>query len=144
MVLSYCVRHSMPPLLENPTPEVPTQYWKPPGAVVGSLGVSQVGFQGWAITSIPRYPGYKTLTVAPEHFVERMTRAVCSMGGRIGTHMLLWVPSQDRLMTMRHHGMTGVMTYDRSRDVWLEHSVISPGLIATKGHNSRATRLVPT
>jgi hypothetical protein len=49
----------------------------------------------WVITSDPRYPGYKTLTVAPEPFVERVVRAVRSMEGKIGTHMILWVPLRD-------------------------------------------------
>jgi hypothetical protein len=38
---------------------------------------------------------YKTPTVAPEPFVELVARAVRLMGGRIGTHMLLWVLSHD-------------------------------------------------
>jgi hypothetical protein len=48
----------------------------------------------WVITSDPRYLGYKTLIVAPEPSVERVVRAIHSMGGRIDTHMLLRVPPQ--------------------------------------------------
>jgi hypothetical protein len=55
----------------------------------GSPGVSQAGLRGWAVTGVPRYPGYKTPKVAPEPFVERMARVIRSMGGRISTHMLL-------------------------------------------------------
>jgi hypothetical protein len=45
------------------------------------------------ITSDLRYPGYKTPTVAPEPSIEWVARAVHSMGGRIGTHMLVQVES---------------------------------------------------
>jgi hypothetical protein len=62
----------------------------------------------------PSYPGYKTLTVAPEPFIMRVVGAVRSTGSRIGTHMLLRVPSQDRVMTMVRRGMTEVVTCDRS------------------------------
>jgi hypothetical protein len=40
-------------------------------------------------TGDPQYPGYKTLTVAPEPSIERVTRVVHSTRGRIGTHMIL-------------------------------------------------------
>jgi hypothetical protein len=46
----------------------------------------------WVITGDPLYLGYKTPIVASEPSVERMARVVHSMGGRIGTHMILWVP----------------------------------------------------
>jgi hypothetical protein len=59
----------------------------------GSLSVSRAGFLGWAVTSVPRYPGYKTPIVAPDPFVEWVVRADRSTGGRVGTHMLLRVPS---------------------------------------------------
>jgi hypothetical protein len=52
----------------------------------------------WVVTSDPRYPGYKTPTVAPEPSIERVAEAVCSTGGRIGTHMVLWVPSRDSVV----------------------------------------------
>jgi hypothetical protein len=52
----------------------------------------------WVIISGPRYPGYKTLTVAPEPSVERAAKTILSTGGRIGTHMLLWVPSWDSVV----------------------------------------------
>jgi hypothetical protein len=45
-----------------------------------------------AITNDPRYPGYKILIVAPKPFVERVERAIHSTGGKICTHMSLWVP----------------------------------------------------
>jgi hypothetical protein len=95
VVLPYRVRHSISPLPEDPTPVVPTQYKKSPGVAPESLGESQPRLQEWAITDVPRYPKYKTPTVAPEPFIEWVVRAVHSTGGIIGTHMLLWVPSQD-------------------------------------------------
>jgi hypothetical protein len=49
----------------------------------------------WAVTGNPWYMVYKTLTVAPKPSVERVARAGHSMGGRIGTHMTLWVPPWD-------------------------------------------------
>jgi hypothetical protein len=58
------------------------------------------------VTGIPRYPGYKTLTVVPEPFVEQVVGVIRSTGGRVGTHMLLRVPSQDRVTTMGCHGTT--------------------------------------
>jgi hypothetical protein len=78
----------MSPFPEDSTSAVPTRYWKPPG-------VSRARLQGWAITDAPRYPGYKTPIVAPEPFIEWVARAVHSTEGKISTHMLLWVPSQD-------------------------------------------------
>jgi hypothetical protein len=63
-----------------------------------------------AVTNVPRYPRYKTPIVAPEPFVEWVLRAVRLMGGRVGSHMLLRVPSQDRVTTM------GASRYDRSCD----------------------------
>jgi hypothetical protein len=49
----------------------------------------------WVITGDPRYSGYKTPTVAPEPSVERVARAVHSIRGRIGTHMILRVSLWD-------------------------------------------------
>jgi hypothetical protein len=94
-----------------------TRYWKPLGTASGSLGVSQAGLRGWVVTGVPRYLGYKTPTVALEPFVVRVVGVVRLTGSRIGTHMLLWVPSQDRVTTMVLRGMTGVVTCDRSRDL---------------------------
>jgi hypothetical protein len=48
-----------------------------------------------AVTSDTLYPGYKTPIVAPKPSVKRVVRVVHSMRDRIGTHMILWVPSQD-------------------------------------------------
>jgi hypothetical protein len=45
-----------------------------------------------AITNDLRYPGYKTPIVAPKPFVERVERVIHLTGGRICTHMSLWVP----------------------------------------------------
>jgi hypothetical protein len=47
------------------------------------------------VTNDPRYPGYKAPTIAPEISIERVARAIHLTGGRIGTHMLLRVPSWD-------------------------------------------------
>jgi hypothetical protein len=49
----------------------------------------------WAITDDSWYPGYKTPIIALEPCVEQVVRAGHLMGGRIGTHMMLWVPPQD-------------------------------------------------
>jgi hypothetical protein len=49
----------------------------------------------WAVTDDPRYPVYKTTTVALEPSIEQVARAVNSKEGRIGTHMLLRVPPRD-------------------------------------------------
>jgi hypothetical protein len=76
--------------------------------------MSRVGVRGCTVTGIPWYPGYKTLTVAPKPFVEQVAGDVRLTGGRIGTHILLWVPSQDRVATMGCRGMTVVVTCDRS------------------------------
>jgi hypothetical protein len=88
-----------------------------PGVAPRSPGVSRDGLRGQAVTGVPQYPGYKTLTIAPEPFVEQVVRAIHSSGGRIGTHMLLRVQSQDRVTTMGHRGMTEVMMCDWSRDL---------------------------
>jgi hypothetical protein len=79
--------------------------------------VSRAGLRGWVITGVPRYSGYKTSTVAAEPFIERVTGVVRSTEGIIGTHMLLWVSSQDRVTTMVHHGTTEIVTCDRSQDL---------------------------
>jgi hypothetical protein len=79
------------------------EWWGPIWyGVLGSLAVCHwrepVVFRFWIVTGDPWYPGYKTLIVAPEPFVERVTGAVHSTGGRIGTHMVLWVPSWDSVI----------------------------------------------
>jgi hypothetical protein len=62
----------------------------------GQLGCIQIF---WAITGGPWYMGYRTLIVAPEPSVDRVVGASLSMGGRIGTHMLLWVPPRDLVVS---------------------------------------------
>jgi hypothetical protein len=57
-----------------------------------TAGGNQSYLDFWVVTDDPLYPGYKTLTIAPKASVERVARAVHLMGGRIGTHMLPWVP----------------------------------------------------
>jgi hypothetical protein len=49
----------------------------------------------WTITCDLLYPRYKTPTVAPEPSVEHVVGASHSMGGRIGTHMVLRVLPRD-------------------------------------------------
>jgi hypothetical protein len=49
----------------------------------------------WTITGGPQYSGYYTPIVTPEPSVEWVARVGHSMIGKIGTHMLLWVPSWD-------------------------------------------------
>jgi hypothetical protein len=44
----------------------------------------------WDIIDDPWYPGYQTLTVAPEPSVERVARAGHSTVGRIDSHMVPW------------------------------------------------------
>jgi hypothetical protein len=51
-----------------------------------------------AETDGPRYPGYKISIVASQPSVERVAGAIHSMGGRIGTHMLLRVPPRDSVV----------------------------------------------
>jgi hypothetical protein len=115
MDLSYHARHSMSPLSEDLTSAVPTRYRKPPGAAAENPVMSQVGLQGWVIVDVPQYPRYKTSTVAPEPFIKRVAEVVRLMEGRIDAHMLQWVPSQDRIPTMGHRGMTVIMTCDQSQ-----------------------------
>jgi hypothetical protein len=91
-----------------------------PGTGSPPAQVSRAGLRCWAVTGVPWYHGYKTPTVALEPFVERVVRVVRSTGGRIGTHMLLWVLAHDRVMTMGCCGTTGVVTCDRSRDLLSE------------------------
>jgi hypothetical protein len=55
------------------------------------IGRNQSYLNLWAITGDP---WYKTPIVALEPTVERAVRAVHSTGGRIDTHLLLWVPSR--------------------------------------------------
>jgi hypothetical protein len=52
----------------------------------------------WPIADDPWYRGYKTQTVAHDPSVEWVVRAVHSMGGKIGTHISLWVPSQNSVV----------------------------------------------
>jgi hypothetical protein len=47
------------------------------------------------VTGDRRYLGYKTPIVAPEPSVEQVAGAGHSMGGIIGTHMMLWVPLRE-------------------------------------------------
>jgi hypothetical protein len=54
----------------------------------------------WAVTGSLRSPGYLAPTVAPEPSVELVAGAGHSMVGRIGTHMLLWVPTRDSLVRL--------------------------------------------
>jgi hypothetical protein len=42
----------------------------------------------WVVTGTPRYPGYITLTVAPEPLIERVAGAGHSTVGKTGTHMV--------------------------------------------------------
>jgi hypothetical protein len=49
----------------------------------------------WVITGDPRYLGHKTQTIAFEPSIDWVARVVHSMGGSIGTHMVLHVPSWD-------------------------------------------------
>jgi pimeloyl-ACP methyl ester carboxylesterase len=67
-----------------------------PFAIGGSRSYPDV----WSITGGLWYPGDKTLTVANEHSVERAVVAAPSMGGRIGTHMLLHAPSRDSVVRL--------------------------------------------
>jgi hypothetical protein len=52
----------------------------------------------WAIIGDLWYLGYRTPTVASKPSVKRVAGFVYSMGGRIGTHMALWVPPQDSVV----------------------------------------------
>jgi hypothetical protein len=54
----------------------------------------------WAVTSDQWNPGYQTSIVALEPSVERVAGAGHSTVGRIGTHMLLWAPSQDSMVRL--------------------------------------------
>jgi hypothetical protein len=47
----------------------------------------------WAVTSDLQYSGYKIPLVDPEPSVEQTVEIVQLIGGRIGTHMLLWAVS---------------------------------------------------
>jgi hypothetical protein len=47
-----------------------TRYWKPPGVTDRSPGVSWARLCGWAVIGVPRYPGYKTLTILNVGFSE--------------------------------------------------------------------------
>jgi hypothetical protein len=49
----------------------------------------------WAVINDPRYPGYKTPTIAPVPFDKRVAGADHLRDGGIGTHMILWGPPQD-------------------------------------------------
>jgi hypothetical protein len=52
----------------------------------------------WVVIGDPRYLGYKTLIVTLEPSIERVAEAVHLTGGRIGTYMLLRVPSWDSVV----------------------------------------------
>jgi hypothetical protein len=52
----------------------------------------------WAVTDYPRYPGYRTPTIAFELVVEWVAKAVHLVGGISGTHMSLQVPTRDSLV----------------------------------------------
>jgi hypothetical protein len=60
-----------------------------------------------AVTGGPRYLRYKTLTVTSKPSVERVARAVHSMGGRIGTHMSIRVPPRDSVVRPRGQSLHG-------------------------------------
>jgi hypothetical protein len=79
--------------------------------------VSRAELRGRAVTGVLRYHGYKTPIVAREPFIEWVVGVVRSLVGRIGTHMLLWVPSQDRVTTIGRRDTTGVVTCDQSQDL---------------------------
>jgi hypothetical protein len=63
-----------------------------------AIGVNRSYPDLWVITGDMQYLGYKNRTVAPEPSVEWVAGAVPSTGGRIGTHMLLWVSSWDSMV----------------------------------------------
>jgi hypothetical protein len=52
----------------------------------------------FAIIGGPRYLGYRTITTALEPFVEQVAGAVHLMGGKISTHISLWVPLWDSMV----------------------------------------------
>jgi hypothetical protein len=49
----------------------------------------------WVVTGDPRYPGYKTPTIAPKPSIARVAGADHLTGGIIGTNMMLRVSSRD-------------------------------------------------
>jgi hypothetical protein len=49
----------------------------------------------WVVTGGLLHPVYKTPTVAPRPSVKWVAGASNSMGGRISTQMLLWIPPRD-------------------------------------------------
>jgi hypothetical protein len=49
----------------------------------------------WDITGDPRYPGYRTLTIAPEPSIEWVAVADRLSDDRMGTHMIPWGLPQD-------------------------------------------------
>jgi hypothetical protein len=57
-----------------------------------NAGGNQEYLEFWVIIGDPRYLGYETLMVSLEHSIEQVAKVGHSTGGRIGTHMLLWVP----------------------------------------------------
>jgi hypothetical protein len=65
-----------------------------------TAGGNQSCLEIWAITGDPWYPGYKTLTVAPEPTVEWVVENILLMGGKIGTHMLLRALPWDSAMRL--------------------------------------------
>jgi hypothetical protein len=60
-----------------------------------AAGGNQSYTEFWAVTDDPWYPGYLTLTVAPEPSVEQVAGVGHSAVGRIGTHMLLQALPRD-------------------------------------------------
>jgi hypothetical protein len=60
-----------------------------------ATGGNQPYLDLWVITGDPWYLRYKAPTVALEPSIKWVARAIHSMGGRIGTHMILWVLSWD-------------------------------------------------
>jgi hypothetical protein len=52
----------------------------------------------WVITGGPWYPGYRAPTVSRGASVVWVAGAIHSMGGRIGTHMLLRVPPRNSVV----------------------------------------------
>jgi hypothetical protein len=63
-----------------------------------ATGGNQSYLDFWTVTGDLWYLRYKTPSVAPVPSVEWVTEAVHSMGCKIGTHMLLWVPPQDSVV----------------------------------------------
>jgi hypothetical protein len=110
-VLSYRARHLMSLLPEDLTP-VPTRYWKPPGVAVGSRGVPRAELRGRVVTSVPQYPGYKTLTVAPGLSLSEWPEPFTQRGGGQNKYSHVTMGT----ITGSSHD-PGASWYDRSCDV---------------------------